>query len=469
MVDRKARAYLYFQVIVAVAGTFNWSYGIILMSGAILYVRPFFNITGSSLVIFAHRISPSWIEGLTMSTGLFGTVAGMMLGSRFTDKIGRKNSLILGAILLGVGAVGSSASNTLAIWNCFRFVGGVGGGLALLVAPIYASEIAPAEKRGSLVTFTQMGIILGAFAANLSTYGIARLVGSKPDCWRLMCALGCLPIGIFLIGLYFVGETPRWLVMKGREEEARAALVRTGAGNLTERTMQAIGESLIRKTGSLRELIRPGVRIATLIAFGLAIFDQWVGVPTLVYYAPTLFVKVGVSTNASAIGNTVLIRVGDIFWTLFAIYWVDRFGRRPLLLLGTLGIAAGQLLMGWCFSHQASPTLVLIAFFVCEATFNASLPSVAWLVVTEIFPTRLRARGMAIHGSMRFGSSLVLAQVFPPMVDFFRTHFGSEASVFRFFALVALATFVFSFLLVPETRGKTLEEASSTYFPGNVD
>ncbi len=398
-----------------------------------------------------------------MTTSFWGTLVGMVAGSYLADQIGRKRSLIVSAIFLMLGAVGSAVSSTLLVWNALRLLGGMGGGLAVLVAPMYISEIAPPHKRGALVTFHQMGVVVGAFGANLGSYVVAKYLGANPECWRWMFASGCLPAGIFLVCLVFVPETPRWLLMKGRPQEARAVLKSVGDAERTEDTIQEIDRSLDQKVTNYRELLRPGMRIGLLISSGLAIFDQWVGVPTLVLYAPSLFVKAGISSSAGAIGNTVLIRIVDVLSVLFALFWLDKFGRRPLLLYGTLGIAAGQILMGICFYRHTGPLFILMAFFWCEATFNSSLPPVGWLITTEVFPTQLRARGMAIHGSLRFGSSLLLAQLFPPMVEFFRAHFGSEASVFWFFAILCFASFVFSFLLVPETKGRTLEQTSESY------
>lgn len=461
--EKPSNAFIYIVSLIAAGGAFNWCYDIILMSGSILYLKNYFNIGRLGLVIFSHPISPSLVEGLTMTTGFQGTVTGMVLGSYFADKLGRRHTLMLAAIVMFLGAIGSTVSHTLLVWNLFRLLGGIGGGLALLIGPMYVAEIAPPRNRGSLVTYNEMGIVTGAFCANLVCFAIAKLFDANPDCWRWMMASGCVPISIFLAGLFYIPETPRWLMMKGRAEEAHAVLSQVVGREYADQTIREINEHPAPKLAKLSELFRPGLRIAMVLSLGLAVLDQWVGVPTLILYAPSLFVKAGVSSNANAIGNTVILRIGDIFWCLFALLWVDRFGRRPLLLVGMLGIAVGQFFMGFCFYHNASPALILLAFFLCEATFNGSVPPVGWLVASELFPTELRARGMAIHGSVRFASSLLLAQVFPYMLEFFRIHFGSEAGVFWFFSIICLIGFVFSFLLVPETKGKTLEAISAGF------
>jgi len=460
-----SRKYVYIISLIAAAGGFNWGFDIILMSGAILYIKSHFHIAAMSLEFLGIHISSAWIEGFTMTSAMYGTVIGMMVGGPLADRMGRKRTLVVAAILLIISAVMTTIPKTLLIWNIFRLVGGIGAGLGSLVSPVYISEIAPAEKRGALVTINQFAVVLGAFAANVSTYAIAKYLGADPECWRWMFASGAVPITAFLVGIFFIPESPRWLVMKNRIDEARAVLARVGGTNHADSTTQEIQKSLGQDQAKVRfwELFRPGIRTATIISCTLAALDQFVGVPTLIYYAPTLFVKAGISSSADAIGNTVLLRVGDLIWIGIVVASIDRFGRRPLLLLGTLCIAVGQLLMGACFYVAAAPIFILIALFFVEGTFNLSLPPVTWLISTEIFPTRYRARGMALHGFIRLGSSLFLAQIFPPAVHFFQTRFGSEAGVFWVYAAISLLGFGFCYYFAPETKGKTLEEISGKY------
>jgi SP family arabinose:H+ symporter-like MFS transporter len=461
--SKRSRAYVYLVAFIAAAGGFNWGYDVILMSGAILFMKSSFNIGGMNFVLFSHTFGAAWIEGFTMTSAIYGILVGMLVGGRLADRIGRKRTLILAAMLLIVAAIGTTVPKTLSVWNAFRIMGGIGGGLASLVSPMYISEIAPADRRGSLVTFNQLAIVLGAFMANLSTYVVAKYLGSNPECWRWMFGSACLPILVFLVGLFLIPESPRWLVMNRRAEDASAILTQVGGAENAERAIQEISQDLGREPGTYRELLQPGVRIALLVAVGLALFQQFVGVSPLIYYAPEIFVKAGISSNASAIGNTVILRVGDIVWTLFAIFGVDKFGRRPLLLVGTLGIALGQFLMGLCFSHHSSPLSLLLVFFLCEAAYGFSLAPLAWLISTELFPTRLRARGMSIAAFVMLGSGLMLAQIFPPLLEFFRRHFSSEAGAFWAYAVFCVAAFVFSFFVVVETKGKTLEQISASY------
>ena len=395
-----------------------------------------------------------------MTSAIYGILIGMLVGGNIADRLGRKRTLILAAFLLIISAIGTTLPDTLAVWNIFRIVGGFGGGMAALVSPMYISEIAPAGRRGALVSINQLTIVVGAFVANVSTYFISKYLGSDPECWRWMFGSASVPILVFLVGLFFVPDTPRWLLLKGRVEEARNVLIKVGGSAHAEDQIREIEENLRQDVGSYRELIRPGIRIAMVVAIGLGLFQQLAGVSTLIYYAPTIFVKAGISSNVDAIGNTVILRVGDIMWTLFAIFVVDKLGRRPLLLVGTLGIAVGQFLMGLCFLKQASALYILLVFFLCEAAYGFSLAPLAWLISTELFPNRLRAKGMSVAAFMMLGSGLVLAQAYPPMMEYSKTHFGSEAQVFWLYGILAIAAFVFSYFMVPETKGRTLEQIS---------
>lgn len=463
LVEKHKSAYLYFVSFVASTGGFNWSYQVILMSGAILYLKNYFHMNQLSVDIFSHHVSASWIEGFTMSSTILGTVIAMIVGGQIADRTGRKRTLVIAAVLLITGTIGTTIPKSLVIWNLFRIVGGVGGGLATLVSPMYISEISPALKRGALIVVNQLAVILGAFAANLTTFLIARHFGSNAECWRWMLASAGVPATIFLLGLIIIPDSPRWLLMKGREAEARSVLAQVGGNQHAEQTIQMNREYLNQKVGSYRGLFQPGIRIATFVAFGLALLVQWVGVPTLIFYAPTLFVNAGISSNASAIGNTVILRVGDILCMILAMLWVDKYGRRPLLFVGTIGMALGQFLMGVGFYQNSRSIFILLAFLLSESAYSLSVSPVSTILTTEIFPNWLRARGMAIYGLIRLVSSLFLVQIFPPAVEFLRAHFGSEAGIFWIFSIICLLGLVFTILWVPETKNRTLEQISNSY------
>ena len=261
-----------------------------------------------------------------------------------------------------------------------------------------------------------------------------------------------------LAGLFFVPRSPRWLVMKNQPEEARAVLTRVGGRAHADEELRAIADSLAQESGGFAELFQPGIRMALLIAVGLALFQQLGGVSTLIGYAPTVFKEAGVTSSTEAIGNTVVLRVWDIGWTLFAIFYVEKLGRRPLLLWGVAGMALGQFLMGLNFYYGWRPVMTLVVFFLCEAAYDVSLAPLAWLIMSEIFPTRIRASGMAVAALFMQLSGMALGQLFPPMIERFKAQFGTAAGAYWLFCGFCLAAFAFSYYLVPETKGRTLEQ-----------
>jgi sugar porter (SP) family MFS transporter len=440
--------YVYVIAFIAAAGGFNFGYDVVLMSGAILYLEKYFHLN-------------SWEKGFTMTSANYGALVGVVVGSRLADWLGRKRTLILAAVLLLIGMAGSALAGAFSEWNLYRIIGGVGAGLAALVSPLYISEIAPAKQRGSLVTINQMAIVLGAFLSNVAAYVIARSEDSRSDCWRSMLASAAPAVFLFLLGMFFVPRSPRWLMMKGKRDEAHVVLTRVAGRAHADEELKAIAASLQQETGGFAELLSRGTRMALVIAIGLALFQQLAGVSTLINYAPTVFQNAGIQSQAQAIGNTVILRIWDIFWTLLAMFYVEKLGRRPLLLVGVLGMAVGQFLMGLNFFYSLPPIFTLIVFFVCLAAYDISLAPLAWLIMSEIFPTRIRARGMALAALVMQLSGLALGQVFPPLLELFQKEFGTEAGVFWIYGGFCLAAFVFSMYLVPETKGQTLEQIAA--------
>lgn len=446
---RAGGAYVYLIAFVAAAGGFNFGFDLVLMSGAILYMEQYFNFNLADAPL---------AYGFTMTSGKYGALVGVLIGSRLADWLGRKRTLILAAIVLLIGTVGSVVTDSLPVWNVYRILGGVGAGLAALVSPLYISEIAPARQRGMLVTFNQLAIVLGAFLANVAAYVIAKQYDGAPDCWRWMFATAGPPVVLFLVGLLFVPRSPRWLVMTNQNDEAQLVLTRVGGRAHAEEELHAIAASLREESGGFAELFQAGTRIALVIAVGLALFQQLGGVSTLVNYAPTVFRNAGIEKADEAIRQTVILRVWDLGWTLFAIFYVEKLGRRPLLLVGVLGMSLGQLLMGLNFLSAQPPIVTLIVFFVCLAAYDVSLAPLGWLIMSEIFPTRIRARGMAVAATFMQVSGLFLDGLFPTLISDFRKWFGTEAGVFWIFSGFCLAAFAFSYYLVPETKGRTLEQ-----------
>lgn len=443
---KKSVAYVYCVAMVAAAGGFIWGYDLVIMSSAILFLADFFELS-------------SGMKGFAMTSATIGILVGIVLGGKSADLIGRRMSLILAAILFAVSAIGTAFPIGFFDWNVYRILGGIGGGLAMMVSPMYIAEIAPANRRGLLVTINQLAIVLGAFLSAVAAHFIAvRTDESVDTAWRWMLGSECVPIIPFVIGLYFIPRSPRWLVEQNRIEEARAVLTKIDGPEHADRELREIDETLHMETGSFSELFQKGVLTATFIAFMLAAFQQICGQSVMTFYAPELFVAAGEGSKTGAILNTVILRIWDTGWTVFALLTIDRFGRRPLLLWGIAGMALAQFIYGIVFQLGLSSKILLLVMFLGEASYLVSLAPIAWLIMSEIFPTRIRARGMMVATLGLQGMAFAVNWAFPVINEFFTERFGMPGGLFWVFGVVCLLAGLFSYKMVPETKGKSLEE-----------
>jgi sugar porter (SP) family MFS transporter len=401
------------------------------------------------------------MKGFAMISASLGVLGGLTFAGGLADRIGRKNVLIIAAVLFGISAVGSALPESFLIWNIYRILGGVGGGLAAMVSPMYIAEVAPARMRGRLVLLNQLAIVISALTAAVICYILARTLDDEPA-WRWMYASELVPILFLMVTLPFIPRSPRWLITKGREAEGRAVLARIDGEAHAEQEVTEIRRALEEEhdQGSYFELLNPGVRRALLIAVALAAFQQLGGVSTLTFYLPSIMQEAGIAVKA----DSIYYSIGNCTWvlvmTIVAMLLVDKVGRRPLLLIGTAGMFLGQFLMGLASYVTLSPNVLLLIILGCNTAYIISLAPLAWLIMSEIFPTRLRAKGMAIANLFLQLSAMGVNGLFPAMMSGFEESFGNRAPGFWLFALICLAAFVFSLVLVPETKGKTLEEIS---------
>lgn len=362
------------------------------------------------------------------------------------------------ALLLGVSAIGTAFPSDMLQFNLFRIVGGIGVGLASVVSPMYIAEMAPARLRGRLVSVNQLAIVTGLFAASVVSYAL-----SFSGSWRWMFASTAVPVVFWLAGLTALPESPRWLVAKGREPEALKLLAKSEGSAQSEAALKEIKASIAEETGGISELFQPGMRIALLVAVMLAILQQMTGVSILLVYAPTIFKSAGFSAASDAIWQAIPLNVWNILCTAVAFWLVDRLGRRPLLLIGTTGMAVGLIIMGFCFHFGWSGYPVVVVMFLCVGAYVSSLAPLAWLIMAEIFPTRIRGRAMAIAGVALWLAFFIGSQIFPPLCSFFEAKYGSPAGVFWLFAAVCVFAFWFCWRLVPETKGRTLEAIAASW------
>jgi sugar porter (SP) family MFS transporter len=332
-------------------------------------------------------------------------------------------------------------------------VGGIGVGLASTVSPMYIAEVSPARLRGRMVVVNQLAIVIGLSLSVYVTY-----LFSFGGHWRWMFATMALPAAVLLVGLFFVPKSPRWLAARGDYGGARQVLAAINGPVQAERELAEIREELAEESGGFGELIRPGVRMALAIGIILMVFSQINGVNMILLYTPMLFVEAGVTDNPDAILNSVYVTTWITFCTVAAFWLTSRFGRRPILICGTLGMALGHVLMFLRYTYALPRPMTIAAMFVPTGAFTLTLAPLSWVILSEIFPNRVRGKAMSLATLSMFTASYITVNVFPMILDWFKATFGHPGGTFLIFTGICLACSLFVRLMVPETKDKTLEE-----------
>jgi len=435
-----------FRIAMAAAiGGFLFGYDISIISGALIFLKSEFSLD-------------PYQEGFAVSSAALGCILGPLVAAALSDKIGRRGTLVVSAILLFVASLGTALPNDMITFNAFRILGGVGVGLASVVTPMYIAEMAPARLRGRLVSVNQLAIVTGLFLAIVVSYWF-----SFSGNWRWMFGSECLPALAWLGLLFALPESPRWLVEKGRDAAALGLLTKSEGVEQSGAALEEIKESLREEVGGWSELFQPGTRVALLVAVMLAIFQQVTGVSILLVYAPTIFMSAGFNLPSDAIWQAIPLNIWNIICTATAFWLVDRWGRRPLLLTGTAAMAVGLVFMGLCFHYHWTGYAVVVMMFLCVGAFVGSLAPLAWLIMSEIFPTRVRGRAMSIAGISLWIAFFATSQFFPYLRLYFEREYGSPAGVFWLFSGVSLFAMLFCWRLVPETKGRSLEAIAASW------
>ena len=392
-------------------------------------------------------------------SAILGCPVGPLLGAWMADAMGRRATLILAALLFLASTLGCALAGEMFSFIVWRFVGGMGVGLASTVSPMYIAEIAPPRLRGRLVVVNQLAIVVGLSLSVSVTYLL-----SFGGHWRWMFATQGIPVACLFAGLLLVPESPRWLAAVGRFDAALAVLTRINGRSQARRELQEIRAELGEEAGGLAELLRPGVRLALAIGIALMVFSQINGVNMILLYTPTLFMEAGITKAPDAILNSVYID-GWITLCTIAAFWLTArtFGRRPILIAGTLCMALGHALMCLSFTYHLPATFTLLAMLVPTGAFTLTLAPLSWVVLSEIFPNRVRGKAMSLATCAMFASSYITVNVFPLVLDAFRARFGHPGGTFLIFLgfCVLCAAFVWRFL--PETKDRTLEEIGKSW------
>jgi MFS transporter, SP family, galactose:H+ symporter len=430
---------VYFIAAVASIGGLLFGYDTGVISGALLFLRQSFALNATT-------------QEIAVSSVLVGAMIGSLLAGRLNDAIGRKKTLRLLALIFTVGALLTALSPNLVFFLVCRVIVGLGIGAAASVVPVYISEIAPSQLRGTLVTFNQLAITLGIAVSYWVDLAFAH-AGLE---WRPMFATAAIPGIALFVGMLICPETPRWLASKGRWDEAREVIEHI-KGEQLEQELADIRHSLseARQQMGIHELFTPRLRAALMVGVGLAVFQQFVGINTVIYYAPTIFQQAGFASASSAILATSVVGVVNVLATIVAILLVDRLGRRILLLGGSMLMVLALVMLGFIFALHTNNigSLTLIALIIYILAFALSFGPVFWLMSAEIFPTRVRAAGASISSFANWAANFLVSITFLSLIG----ALGAPAT-FWLFAFFGVLAFLFSWKFVPETKERSLEQ-----------
>lgn len=433
----KSKVYVILISFVAAVGGFLFGFDTAIIAGANPFLVEHFGLSEAML-------------GFAVSSAIIGCIFGAAFAGVVSDKFGRKVVLLICAVLFAISAIGSAVPRSIVEFLIARFIGGLGVGAASMLSPMYIAEVSPARMRGRLVSLNQLAIVTGILAAYFTGY---FLVGIPETNWRWMFGSETVPAVLFFGLLMLVPESPRWLVKQMRNGEALKIISRIEGEEYASIELAQIKEAVADEENSVAALFHPGMRVALVIGIVLAILQQVTGINIIMYYAPTIFAKAGSTTNASLL-QAVAVGAANLLFTLVAIYVVDKFGRKVLLLAGSAGMGIFLLLVGLNFGKEGVAWYWVLLFILGYiSSFSASLGPVVWVVISEIFPTRIRGRAVSIATVFLWISCATVAQLFPIMLE----KLESIAS-FGVFALMCAVTFVFVLFVVPETKGKSLEE-----------
>jgi MFS transporter, SP family, arabinose:H+ symporter len=446
--------YLTIITIIAAAGGFLFGFDMAVISGAITFVQAQFDLSAVQ-------------EGWFVSSALIGCVLGVIISGELSDRTGRKPALIAAAALFLISALGTAAAPGFTLLVTARLLGGMAVGIASNVVPLYISEIAPANVRGRLVTCYQLAVTVGILFAYISNAWILNLADSATgflaegvfgyilidETWRAMFGVEALPALIFLAGLFIIPESPRWLMQQNRYSEAKSVLFQFVGKTDAEKSISEIRETLEEVKGSYKELLKPGLRIALIIGILLPVFSQFSGINAIIYYGPRILNEAGVELS-SAMHSQILLGFANMLFTFIAVWKVDSLGRRPLYLVGTAGAMICLSITGYFFYIGATGSIfLLISVIAFLAFFAFSIGPLKFVIASEIFPNRIRGRALALSIMAMWIADTIVGQITPILLSA-----GGAAFTFWFFAIFCAVAFLFIYKMVPETKGKSLEE-----------
>lgn len=460
------KAYLFSIVLIAIIGGLLFGYDTAVVSGAEQALDSFF----SQATDFTYT---KLLHGFTASSALVGCVIGGAISGFLASSVGRKKSLLIAGMLFFVSAVGSwwpesgllpygePSLPLLVAFNFYRIVGGIGVGLASAICPMYIAEISPANIRGTLVSCNQFAIIFGMLVVYFVNYMIRNSLADTQEAiqcamvevgWRRMFLSEAFPAGAFFLLVFLVPETPRFLVMKGKDNAAMAILTRINGKDEGARILSEIRDNIAEKKEKLLSYGFGVIVIGVLLSF----FQQAIGINVVLYYAPRIFEDLGASGNASMI-QTVVMGIVNIIFTLVAILTVDRFGRKPLLIIGSVGMMVGMTALAVFSFMDMIGIGALVFIIIYTASFMMSWGPICWVLISEIFPNTIRSQAVAIAVAAQWISNFLVSSTFPSLSEW------SVGGTYTIYAIMSLLSAVFVWKFVPETKGRSLEEMSGLW------
>jgi len=457
--QRGSVAYLIGVCLVAALGGLLFGYDTGVINGSLKFVQLKFELDATQ-------------KGFAASSALIACIFGAAFAGTLSDRLGRKKVLILSALFFLISAVGTAFPKTLTQFIIFRVIGGLGVGAASMTSPMYIAEIAPARIRGRMVSLNQFAIITGMLVVYFVNYFIA---GSGDEAWntetgwRWMFGSESIPAALLLILTFVIPESPRWLTKQGRKNIAARILSRVDGEAYAQQELLKIEETLSHESGSIRQLFQPGMKIVLVMGVVLAVLQQVTGINVFLYFGSEIFETLGGKNIDAALLQQVVVGATNLIFTVIAIWTVDKLGRKPLMILGAFGMGVSLFAMGLAGMYQATGTWLLIFVLVYIASFALSVGPVTWVILSEIFPTKIRGRAMGIATICLWLANTVVSQTFP-MMDENAWLIEKFNHGFPFFIYGAMCVVRVGFMwrCVPETKGKSLEEIESMWLSENA-
>ena len=448
------KGYVWTISFVAALGGLLFGYDWVVIGGAKPFYEKFFGLTDVGM------------QGWAMSCALVGCLIGAIVSGGWSDKLGRKRLLLLSAFLFAISSVGTGLANSFTVFVVWRIIGGVAIGLASNLSPMYIAEVAPAQARGKLVAINQLTVVIGILIAQVVNFLIADKVPAKATAqeilqswngqtgWRWMFGVTAIPSVLFFIGMWLVPESPRWLAKNGGSTRAREILAKIGGDKYAGQALEEINASVAKEMQQVnfRDLLEPGMRKVLMIGIVLAVFQQWCGINVIFNYAEEIFSAAGYDVS-DILKNIAWTGSVNLAFTFVALGLVDRRGHRPLMLFGAMSLAAIYTLMGFCYAGHVQGWPMLILVLAAIACYSMSLAPVVWVVISEIFPNRIRGAAVSVGIGSLWIACFCLTYGFPSMNKYL-----GPAKTFWIFAAICVAGFTFIKFFLPETKGKTLEQ-----------